>query len=87
MVEEVLDQWYGPQDAFYKALADDAISISCAGKRRCPTGLGIWCHSSNCRAGADLVVDRCQRLLWLGAEASYPITFPPAASTAASPVF
>ena len=24
MVEEVLDQWYGPQDAFYKVRADDA---------------------------------------------------------------
>ena len=23
MVEEVLDQWYGPQDAFYKVRADD----------------------------------------------------------------
>ena len=23
MVEEVLDQWYGPQDTFYKVRADD----------------------------------------------------------------
>jgi hypothetical protein len=23
MVEEVLDQWYGPQDGFYKVRADD----------------------------------------------------------------
>src|SRR5271166_3079961 len=23
MVEEVMDQWYGPQDAFYKVRADD----------------------------------------------------------------
>ena len=23
MVEEVLDQWYGPQDVFYKVRADD----------------------------------------------------------------
>ena len=23
MVEDVLDQWYGPQDAFYKLRADD----------------------------------------------------------------
>ena len=23
VVEEVLDQWYGPQDAFYKVRADD----------------------------------------------------------------
>ena len=23
LVEEVLDQWYGPQDAFYKIRADD----------------------------------------------------------------
>jgi len=23
LVEEVLDQWYGPQDAFYKVRADD----------------------------------------------------------------
>ena len=23
MVEEVLDQWYGPEDAFYKVRADD----------------------------------------------------------------
>ena len=42
MVEEVLDQWYGPQDAFYKAREMTAISISCAGKHRRLTGLGIW---------------------------------------------
>ena len=23
MVEEILDQWYGPQDIFYKVRADD----------------------------------------------------------------
>jgi len=23
LVEEILDQWYGPQDAFYKVRADD----------------------------------------------------------------
>ena len=23
MVEEVMDQWYGPQDAYYKVRADD----------------------------------------------------------------
>ncbi len=40
MVEEIMDQWYGPQDVFYKVRADDGNlyilraqikdSISCA---------------------------------------------------------
>ena len=54
MVEEVLDQWYGPQDAFYKVRAETAISISCAGKHRPQMDLGIWSHSGNCHARADL---------------------------------
>ena len=34
MVEEVLDQWYGPQMPFTKSAQMTAISISCAEKRR-----------------------------------------------------
>ena len=34
MVEELLDQWYGPQMPFTKFARMMAISISCVGKRR-----------------------------------------------------
>ena len=55
MVEEVLDQWYGPQDTFQEQSAQmTAISTSCAGKRRRPMVLGIWFRSGNCRARVDL---------------------------------
>ena len=54
MVEEVLDQWYGPQMSFTKSVQMTAISISCAGRHRRPTDLGIWSRSGNCHARADL---------------------------------
>ena len=54
MVEELLDQWYGPQMSFTKSAQMTAISTSCAGRHRRRTDLGIWNHSGNCRARADL---------------------------------
>ena len=39
---------------FSKSAPMTAISTSCAGKRRRLTGLGIWSHSGNCHARADL---------------------------------
>ena len=51
MVEEVLDQWYGPQDAFYKVRADDGNLVwsrnSKGLKRR---GLQARLVSSDCLA-------------------------------------
>ena len=54
MVEEVLDQWYGPQDAFYKVRADDGNLYILRRETSTPEGLGIWCRSGNCRARVDL---------------------------------
>ena len=62
LVEEVLDQWYGPQIPFTKSVQMTAISTSCAGKHRLPTDLGTWSRSGNCHARADLEVDRRQPL-------------------------
>jgi hypothetical protein len=49
MVEEVLDQWYGPSDVFYKVRADDGNLYILAGKHRHPTDLGTWSRSGNCQ--------------------------------------
>ena len=54
MVEEVLDQWYGPSDAFYKVRADDGNLYILRRETSTPDGLGIWNHSGNCHARADL---------------------------------
>ena len=54
MVEELLDQWYGPQMSFTKSAQMTAISTFCAEKRRRPTDLGIWSRSGNCHARVDL---------------------------------
>jgi hypothetical protein len=40
MVEEVLDQWYGPQDAFYKVRADDGNLYIL--RRATSTPDGLW---------------------------------------------
>jgi hypothetical protein len=40
MVEEVLDQWYGPQDAFYKVRADDGNLYIL--RRETSTPDGLW---------------------------------------------
>jgi hypothetical protein len=40
MVEEVLDQWYGPQDAFYKVRADDGNFYIL--RRETSTPEGTW---------------------------------------------
>jgi len=40
MVEEVLDQWYGPQDAFYKVRADDGNLYIL--RRETSTPEGTW---------------------------------------------
>jgi len=42
------------QMSFTKSVQMTAISISCAEKHRPQMGLGIWSHSGNCRARADL---------------------------------
>ena len=39
---------------FTKSVQMTAISTSCAGKHRRRTELGIWNHSGNCHARADL---------------------------------
>jgi hypothetical protein len=41
MVEEVLDQWYGPEHLFFKVRADDTRVTFC-GAPRCLTKSGIW---------------------------------------------
>jgi hypothetical protein len=40
LVEEVLDQWYGPQDAFYKVRAHDGNLYML--RRETSTPEGIW---------------------------------------------
>jgi len=40
MVEEVLDQWYGPQDAFYKVRADDGNLYILRRETSAPDG--VW---------------------------------------------
>ena len=59
MVEEVLDQWYGPQ-AFSKSAPVTAISTFWAEKHRRPTDLGIWSHSGNCHVaeGSPIISSR-----------------------------
>ena len=54
MVEEVLDQWYGPQDAFYKVRADDGNLYILRRETSTSDEPGIWCRSGNCHARADL---------------------------------
>ena len=39
VVEELLDQWYGPDDIFYKLLADDDLYIL---KKQSSTPEGAW---------------------------------------------
>ena len=39
MVEEVLDQWYGPSDAFFKVRADDGNLYILRQDRATPAGL------------------------------------------------
>ena len=45
MLEDLLDQWYGPSDNFSRFAPMTAISIFCVGKLPCPRALGIWSHS------------------------------------------
>jgi hypothetical protein len=40
MVEDVLDQWYGPSNAFYKVRADDGNLYIL--RRETPTPDGSW---------------------------------------------
>ena len=40
MVEEVLDHWYGPQDAFYKVRTDDGNLYIL--RRETSTPDGLW---------------------------------------------
>ena len=42
LVEEVLDQWYGPQDAFYKIRADDGNLYILRRESSSPEGEGAW---------------------------------------------
>jgi hypothetical protein len=44
MVEEVLDQWYGPDDAFYKVRADDGNLYIL--KKETSTPEGAWSLAS-----------------------------------------
>jgi hypothetical protein len=46
LVEEVLDQWYGPQDVFFKLRADDGNLYTCGSEPRFPIRLGNWCRSA-----------------------------------------
>ena len=48
MVEEVLDQWYGPSDSYFKVRADDGNIYVCAERLRRPTDRGVWSHFGNC---------------------------------------
>ena len=49
VVEDVLDQWYGPQDVFFKLRADDGNFYIYDSKRRLLICRGIWCHSGDYR--------------------------------------
>ena len=41
VVREVVDQWYGPEDIFFKIAGMTATSTSCDTRPRCLTGSGI----------------------------------------------
>ena len=40
LVEEIMDQWYGPKDAFYKVRADDGNLYIL--RREASTPEGVW---------------------------------------------
>ena len=45
-VEEVLDQWYGPDDAYFKVRADEsAIFTSCGAQLPSQEADGVWSPS------------------------------------------
>ena len=50
LVEELLDQWYGPSDSYFKVRADDGNLYILRRKHPCQTGHGIWNSSENCPA-------------------------------------
>jgi hypothetical protein len=51
VVEEVLDQWYGPDDTFYKVLADDGNLYILRRETSVPEG--VWHLESFRRLKAD----------------------------------
>ena len=53
LIEEIVDQWYGTQDVFYKVRADDGSSTSCAVRPRLRRAHGIWCHFVKCRLNGE----------------------------------
>jgi len=55
LVEEVLDQWYGPADSYFKVRADDGNLYILRRERRLrPQARGILSPSGNCPTNADL---------------------------------
>ena len=44
LVEEVVDQWYGPEHAFFKLRVDDGNLYILRMRPRCLTGIGSWCR-------------------------------------------
>ena len=51
LVEEVLDQWYGPSDTYFKVQADDGNLYILRRETAAPGGHGIWNRSGNCHGG------------------------------------
>ena len=47
LVEEVLDQWYGPQDTFFKVHADDGNLYILRRETSTPDGSWHLSHSGN----------------------------------------
>ena len=75
MVEEVLDQWYGPQDAFYKVRADDGNLYILRRETSTPDGaLASGVVPAIAPRELSLEVDRLDQLELKGERA--PITLP-----------
>jgi hypothetical protein len=50
MVKEVLDQWDGPSDTYFKVRADDGNLYALRRETSAPTNCGIWNRFGNSQA-------------------------------------
>ena len=52
LLGEIVDQWYGTQDAFYKGCADDGSLYILRRKTSTQKAHGTWCDLAKCRPNA-----------------------------------
>jgi hypothetical protein len=65
LVEEIVDQWYGTQDVFYKVRADDASLYILRRETSTPKAHGIWCHLAKCRLNGNRTISALSQLPWV----------------------